>query len=79
MKFEEIIENLLSDGEIEVDIPEDVLDVSKMSIQELVEIFDDLNQKLFEIGEALNPTNQTSRDMHSLRNAVKLELSMRSK
>ena len=61
------------------DIPNDIIDVTKMSISELVDKLDELNEKLFEMHEALNPRTQEARDMHSLRNALQVELSKRSK
>jgi hypothetical protein len=61
------------------DIPEDIIDVSTMSIEELVDKLDELNTELFDMGEALKPTTQESRDMHSLRNAIQVEIFKRSK
>jgi len=61
------------------DIPEDIVDVSKMSIEELVDKLDELNTELFDMGEALKPITQESRDMHSLRNAIQVEIFKRSK
>ena len=71
--FDDIVSGL------DFDIPEDIIDVSQMSIEELLEKLDYLNETLFEMNEALNPKTQNARDMHSLRNAVQVELSKRSK
>ena len=71
--FDDIISGL------DFDVPEDVIDVSTMSIEELLNKLDYLNETLFEMHEALNPQTQEARDMHSLRNAVQIELSKRSK
>ena len=59
--------------------PDDVIDVSKLDILTLTSMLDDLNEKLFEMGQALRPATQEARDMHSLRNAVQVELASRRK
>jgi len=61
------------------DIPDDIINVSEMSIEELVTTLDNLNEELFDMGEALDPKTQESRDKHSLRNAIQVELFRRSK
>jgi ribosomal protein L29 len=61
------------------DIPDDIINVSEMSIEELVTTLDNLNEELFDMGEALDPKTQESRDKHSLRNAIQIELFRRSK
>ena len=48
------------------DIPDDIVNVSEMSIEELVTTLDNLNEELFDMGEALDPKTQESRDKHSL-------------
>jgi len=71
--FYDIVSNL------EIEEPEDLIDVSKLSIQELLSKFDDINNQLFKMGQALKPTNQEARDLHSLRSAIYVEIQKRGK
>jgi hypothetical protein len=64
---------------LEIQEPEDLIDVSKLSVQELLSQFDDINNKLFEMGQALKPSNQEARDLHSLRSAIYVEIQKRGK
>ena len=64
---------------LEIDEPEDLVDVTKLSVQELLSKFDDINEELFEIGQALKPTTQQARDLHSLRSAIYVEIQKRGK
>lgn len=69
--FDSIIEGL------EIEDPDDVLDVTTLSVPELVELKVKLERELFELQQALMPKTQEARDKHSLRNAVQLELNSR--
>ena len=64
---------------LEIDEPKDLVDVTKLSIQELLSQFDNINEQLFEMGQALKPTNQEARDLHSLRSAIYVEIQKRGK
>ena len=59
--------------------PDDVVDVTKMSTEELMDLISDITDELFNAGQAINPQAQWARDKHSLRNAVQIELRKRSK
>ena len=69
--FESIIEGL------EIEEPDDVVNVQELSTEELINYKIRLEKELFEREEALNPKTQRGRDAHSLRNAVNLELDRR--
>lgn len=70
--FDEIVDRVEWDFDIE-----DVVDVTKLSTLQLVELKESIETSLFERMAALNPHDQESRDLHSLRNAVQVELSTR--
>ncbi len=59
--------------------PDDVVDVTKLSTEELMDLISDITDELFNAGQAINPKDQWARDKHSLRNAVQIELRKRSK
>ena len=59
--------------------PDDVVDVTKLSTEELMDLISDITDELFNAGQAINPQDQWARDKHSLRNAVQIELRKRSK
>jgi hypothetical protein len=63
----------------EDEICEDIVDVSKLTIEELLIKFDDINNQLFELGEALSPQTQNARDLHSMRSAIYVEIQKRKK
>jgi hypothetical protein len=71
--FDEITKDLV------IEVPQDIVDVSKMSIYDLLSEYDDLNIELFNMGEAINPVTQKARDLHSKRNAIQVELKKRGK
>jgi|694.fasta_scaffold118549_5 hypothetical protein len=66
-------------NQLEIEEPHDLIDVSKLSIQDLLSQFDDINNRLFEMGQALKPSNQEARDLHSLRSAIYVEIQKRGK
>jgi len=72
--FFDIVNNL----EIEDDV-KNVVDVSKLTTFDLLSKFDDINNQLFELNQAINPTTQTARDLHSLRSAIYVEIQNRKK
>ena len=59
--------------------PDDVVDVSKLSTEDLMDLISDITDELFNAGQAINPKDQWARDKHSLRNAIQIELRKRSK
>lgn len=71
--FESIVNGL------ELEEPKYYIDVTKLDIQELLTQFDELNDELFEMEQALSPTTQRARDLHSLRSAIYLEIQKRGK
>lgn len=63
---------------IEIDIdPASVLDVSKLDTPSLAAMQSDIEDELYEMGQALRPETQRARDLHSRRNAVQVELNKR--
>ena len=64
---------------LQIDEPESYVNVSELSIEELLYQFDQLNDELFELEQALNPTTQKARDLHSLRSAIYVEIQKRGK
>lgn len=77
MSDEDILASLeleFSDTEMSVD---NIVVVSEMKTLEIVDLLDSLNSTLFEMRQAINPTTQVARDMHSLRNACQVELTKR--
>ena len=71
-EFDDIINGI----EIEVDETE-IVDVSRMDTVALIELKQDLDNHLMDSEQALRPITQDSRDAHSLRNAVQVELAKR--
>lgn len=71
--FDDITKDLV------IEIPEDVIDVTKMSLLDLLSEYDDINLELFKMDEALKPVTQKARDLHSKRNAIQIELRKRGK
>lgn len=71
--FDDIVNGL----DINVDHTE-VVDVSRMDTVALIELEQDLNEELMDSEQALRPVTQESRDAHSLRNAVQVELAKRT-
>ena len=65
--------------DIHISEPEFYIDVTKLPIQELMIQFNELNDELFEMGEAIKPHTQRARDLHSLRSAIHLEIRKRGK
>lgn len=55
----------------------DVVDVTKLSTEDLLNLRHELDEELLNGSEMLNPHTQEGRDRHSLRNAVQLELKKR--
>lgn len=54
-----------------------IIDVSKLSILEIADKIAEVTNTLFEMREAIIPRSQKARDLHSLRNALQVELSKR--
>jgi hypothetical protein len=71
--FDSIVDGL------ELEEPKYYIDVTKLDIQELLTQFDELNDELFEMEQALRPTTQRARDLHSLRSAIYVEIQKRGK
>ena len=70
--FEDIVDGL----DITVDETQ-IVDVSKLGIEELISLKTDLEMELYENKQALSPRSQRFRDIHSLRNAIQVELAKR--
>ena len=70
--------DIVKDLDINID-DESVEDISKLQTVEIMLRIDDIERELFETQQALHPSNQRSRDLHSLRNALQIELRRRSK
>lgn len=75
----DIFESIVKDLEFDVSDIDDIVDVSKLSIKLLMDNLLDIQDKLMKDGEALRPSNQESRDLHSLRNSIQIELRKRGK
>ena len=73
--FFDIVNNLDVD---DVD-DKNIIDVTQLSTYDLLSKFDDINNMLFERNEAINPTTQEARDLHSLRSAIYVEIQNRKK
>ena len=58
-------------------VDESVVDVSTLSNQDLIDQGADALQKLLDSGQAINPREQWARDLHSLRNAIQIEMRKR--
>ena len=71
--FDDIVNGL----DISVDQTE-IVDVSRMDTVALIELKQDLDNELMDSEQALRPVTQDSRDAHSLRNAVQVELAKRT-
>lgn len=56
---------------------DDIINVSKLADIELSDIYRKTVDELFVLHEALAPTTQKGRDLHSLRTALLVELSAR--
>ena len=72
----DMFESMVKDIQFDTD---DVVDVTKLSIESLMDNLVDLQTQLLDSGEALHPSTQESRDMHSLRNSIQIELRKRGK
>jgi len=70
--------DIVKDLDIQVD-HESVEDISKLETVEIMLRIDDIETELFQSQQALHPSNQRSRDLHSMRNALQVELRKRSK
>lgn len=55
----------------------DVIDMTKLTIPELLEIYGNKTEGLMDEGQAINPRTQEARDDHSLRYAARMELHRR--
>jgi hypothetical protein len=70
--FEDIIAGL------EIDQPDDIVDVTALSIKELLKLIHEADETLMDAQQARYPTQQWARDLHSLRNAAQLEYRRRT-
>lgn len=73
-EFEELIKGLTR----EVDTS-DVVDMTKLTIEELLTLYADETESLMDAGQAIKPRTQDARDSHSLRYAARIELDRRMK
>lgn len=62
---------------LELPDPTDVINVRTLATVDLIRRFDNLTQALLDCEEFLDPRTQEARDMHSLRNALDVELQRR--
>lgn len=67
----------LEDEMSEMDLS-DVVDVQTLSMVELLDLHHKLENDLFDMRQAIHPSNQDARDKHSLRNAIKVEIARRT-
>jgi hypothetical protein len=70
--------DIVKDLDIQID-HESVEDISKLETVEIMLRIEDIETELFQSQQALDPSNQRSRDLHSMRNALQVELRKRSK
>ena len=71
--FFEIVNGL----DIEIENPHLIQDVTTLDTEEIMTQIFEIEQELFGMGQALHPSNQKSRDLHSMRNALQIELRKR--
>lgn len=74
--FDSIVAGL--EEELDLDT-EDVVDMTTLSIKELLDIATSTEENLLDRLEAVRPRSQWGRDQHSLREAARLELKRRQK
>lgn len=74
--FEDIVGGLAAEFE-EIDT-DGIVDVSKLSIKELLEVITTADEMLLDASQAVRPREQWARDLHSLRNAAQLEYRRRT-
>lgn len=74
----DLFDQIVADLDLEVDEP-DVVNVRTLTSEELFALKGQLEEELLGAKQALRPTSQESRDRHSLRNAVQVEISRRTK
>ena len=70
--FEELIKDL--DSEIDTS---DVVDMTKLTIEELLTLYAEETESLMDAGQAIRPRTQDARDRQSLRYAARMELDRR--
>ena len=58
-------------------VENDVVDVTKLGNEELIDLFDSLDDEVTKGRQAIHPNKQWARDAHSLRNAAVIELRKR--
>ena len=76
---DDIFASLMADVHLEAVDTSDVIDVSKLSVTDLLDMSADITGELHEDGQALWPKDQYHRDLHSLRNSIQIELLNRKK
>lgn len=70
--FDEIVSGL----ELDEDTT-DVIDMTELSMEELLQIVADETEALMDDGQAIRPRTQQARDSHSLRAAARIEIQRR--
>ena len=74
--FEDIVGGLTAEFE-DIDTAE-IVDVTKLSIKDLLEIIATADEMLLDASQAVRPSEQWARDLHSLRNAAQIEYRKRT-
>lgn len=70
--FNDIVEGLM------LETPSDVLDVTTLQMSELAIKRSKIIDELTDRGEVMNPRTQRGRDLHSLLQAIRIEIGRRS-
>lgn len=70
--FNDIVEGLM------LETPSDVLDVTTLQMSELAIKRSKIIDELTDRGEVMNPRTQSGRDLHSLLQAIRIEIGRRS-
>ena len=78
MSMDDVFFHLVKDIEIDFDYSE-IENIKELTTEDIVDRIQDIEYRLFSSSQALHPSNQESRDLHSLRNALQIELRRRSK
>lgn len=76
MGEEDPFDDIIAGLNIEVN-EDDVTDVTKLGDEELINLFNSLDDEVTEGHQAIHPNQQWARDKHSLRNAAEIELRKR--
>jgi len=76
MSEEDPFDDIIAGLTIEID-ESDVVDVTKLGNEELINLFNSLDDEVTRGHQAIHPNKQWARDKHSLRNATEIELRKR--